>query len=44
VVEAFPIFSVAVNDLGDEAIDEVGLAGDAHRARVTGQATRAAGH
>ena len=40
VVMAFLVFSVAVNDLADEAIDRVNLPGDAGRPLVTGNATR----
>jgi len=40
VVVAFLVFSVAVNDLADEAIDRVNLPGAAARPLVTGTATR----
>jgi 4-hydroxybenzoate polyprenyltransferase len=40
VVMAFLVFSVAVNDLADEAIDRVDLPGDAARALITGQTNR----
>jgi 4-hydroxybenzoate polyprenyltransferase len=40
VVAAFLLFSVAVNDLADEAIDRVNLPGHANRPLVTGAANR----
>lgn len=40
VVAAFLLFSVAVNDLADEAIDRVNLPGDRRRPLVTGLARR----
>ncbi len=40
VVAAFLLFSVAVNDLTDEAIDRVNLAGDRRRPLVVGTARR----
>lgn len=40
VVVGFLIFSVACNDLADEAIDRVNLPGDARRPLVTGAASR----
>ncbi len=39
-VGAWMLFAVAVNDLADEEIDRVNLAGDARRVIVTGRATR----
>jgi 4-hydroxybenzoate polyprenyltransferase len=39
-VMAFLVFAVAVNDLADEAIDRVNLAGDCHRPLVSGLAER----
>lgn len=39
-VVAFLVFAVAVNDLSDEAIDRVNLAGDPSRPLVTGSAYR----
>jgi 4-hydroxybenzoate polyprenyltransferase len=41
VIAAFLIFSVACNDLADEAIDRVNLPGDPRRPLVSGAVTRA---
>jgi 4-hydroxybenzoate polyprenyltransferase len=40
VVVSFLVFSVAVNDIADEAIDRVNLAGDPRRPLVVGTGTR----
>lgn len=40
VVAGFLVFSVACNDLADEAIDRINLPGDARRPLVTGAASR----
>ncbi|HKT05823.1 MAG TPA: hypothetical protein VJT31_40455, partial [Rugosimonospora sp.] len=40
VIAGFLVFSVACNDLADEAIDRVNLAGDARRPLVAGTARR----
>jgi 4-hydroxybenzoate polyprenyltransferase len=40
VVAAFLLFSVAVNDLADEAVDRVNLPGDRRRPLIAGSATR----
>lgn len=41
LIAAFLVFSVACNDLADEAIDRVNLPGDPRRPLVTGAVTRA---
>ena len=40
VVVAFLVFSVAVNDIADEAIDRINLSGDTRRPLVVGTGTR----